>query len=204
MMLRPTMIPAPSSSTAMSTGGTCLNRATLSALVDPLIAAFLGCRAPSDGTITIIDGAMMGLAGTVVGASAAGIVGIVRSIAETWLPGVGANTDRKRQMHVNLQSQCYEAVKQWRAGLAGARDTYRQCAAGPRDNDAPTGVGDEWFEGLRPYLPTRGEAKYRTAHEVHCDNPSLMLLSLEIGRTEKERIDEANGRPRRLRKRRDD
>ncbi len=58
--------------------------------------------------------------------------------------------------------------------------------------------GDAWFEGLRPHLPTKGEAaKYRNAHEVHCDNPTLMLLSLEIGRIEKEWTEEANGRRRR-------
>ncbi|MXI81324.1 hypothetical protein GR254_19700, partial [Mycobacterium tuberculosis] len=37
---------------------------------------------------------------------------------------------------------------------------------------------DEWFEGLRPHLPTTGEAaKFRTAYEVRCDNPTLMVLS---------------------------
>jgi hypothetical protein len=148
-----------------------------------------------------MDGAMMGLAGTVVGASAVGMVGIVRSMAETWFPGVAAKSDHKHQMSINLQSQRYEAVRRWRAGLAGARDTYRQWAAGPRDNDAPNVVGDEWFEGLRPYLPATGEAaQYRAAHEVHCDNPTLMLLSLEIGRIEQEWVDEATGRPRRVRR----
>lgn len=56
-------------------------------------------------------------------------------------------------------------------------------------------VGDEWFEGLRPHLPTTGEAaKFRTAYEVRCDNPTLMVLSLEIGRIEKEWMVEASGR----------
>jgi hypothetical protein len=148
-----------------------------------------------------MDGAMMGLAGTLVGASAVGAVGIVRSLADTWFPGVVAKTGHKHQMSVNLQSQRYEAVKCWRAGLADARDVYRLWEAGPRDKDAPNAVGDEWFEGLRPHLPITGEAaKYRTAHEVHCDNPTLMLLSLEIGRIETEWVDEAKGRPRRVRK----
>jgi hypothetical protein len=100
-----------------------------------------------------MDGAMMGLAGTVVGASAVGMAGIVRSMAETWFPGVAAKTDHKHQMSINLQSQ--------RTGEA---------------------------------------AQLRTAHEVHCDNPTLMLLSLEIGRIEKDWIDEASGRPRRTRR----
>lgn len=57
------------------------------------------------------------------------------------------------------------------------------------------GGRDEWFEGLRPHLPTTGEAaKFRTAYEVRCDNPTLMVLSLEIGRIEKEWMVEASGR----------
>ena len=67
----------------------------------------------------------------------------------------------------------------------------------------PNAVGDEWFEGLRPHLPTTGEAaEFRTAHEVNCDNPTVMLLSLEIGRIETEWVNEAKGHPRRARKRR--
>lgn len=52
---------------------------------------------------------MMGLAGTVVGASVVGMVGVVRSIAETWFPGMVANADHKHQMKIHLQSQRYEA-----------------------------------------------------------------------------------------------
>jgi hypothetical protein len=150
-----------------------------------------------------MDGMMMGLAGTVIGASAVGVAGIAKSVADTLLPGTMAKTGHKHQMNVNLQSQRHEAVKCWRAGLANARDVYRQWEAGPRDKDAPNAVGDEWFEGLRPHLAsTREAAKYRTAHEVNCDNPTCMVLSLEIGRIETEWVDEARGRPRRARKRR--
>ncbi|MGA7055218.1 MAG: hypothetical protein WBZ37_28935, partial [Mycobacterium sp.] len=47
-------------------------------------------------------------------------------------------------------------------------------------------------------LPTTGEAaKFRTAHEVHCDNPTLTLLSLEIGRVEHEWTEEAKWHRRR-------
>lgn len=146
---------------------------------------------------------MMGLMGMVLGASAVGVAGVARSVADTVLPGMVEKTNHKHQMNIHLHSQRYEAVQRWRAGLAGARDTYRQWAAGPRDNDAPNVVGDEWFEALRPHLPTTGEAaKYRTAHEVHCDNPTLMLLSLEIGRIEKDWAEEAKGHRRRLRKQR--
>jgi hypothetical protein len=89
-----------------------------------------------------------------------------------------------------------------RVGLANARDAYRQWAAEPRDHDAPNVVGDEWFEGLRPHLPITGEAaKYRTAHEVHCDNPTVALLSLEMGRIEREWVDETKSYPRRVRNR---
>jgi hypothetical protein len=103
-------------------------------------------------------------------------------------------------MLANLHSQRAEAVKRWREGLAGARDAYRQWAAAPRDNDPPNVVGDEWFEGFRPHLPTTGAAaKYRTAHEISCDNPTVALLSLEIGRVEREWMDEAKSYPRRAR-----
>ena len=53
---------------------------------------------------------------------------------------------------------------------------------------------------LRPHLPTTGQAAtFRFAHDVHCDNQTLMLLSLEIGRIEHEWTEEAKGRRRRLR-----
>ncbi|MFZ3292879.1 hypothetical protein [Mycobacterium sp.] len=103
-------------------------------------------------------------------------------------------------MIANLHSRRPDSVQRWRAGLANARDTYRQWAAGPREHDAPNVVGDEWFEGLRPRLPTTGEvAKYRTAHEVHCDNQTVALLSLEIGRVERGWVDGAKSYPRRVR-----
>lgn len=88
-------------------------------------------------------------------------------------------------MNVDLQARRYEAVRVWRSGLCSASNAYRQWEAGSRDTHAPNVVGDEWFEGLRPHLPTTGEAaKFRTAYEVRCDNPTLMVLSLEIGRIE--------------------
>ena len=93
-----------------------------------------------------------------------------------------------------------DTVTQWRAGLAGACDGYRQWAAGPRDDNPPNVVGAAWFEGLRPHLPTTGEAAtYRTAHEISCDNLTVALLSLEIGRVEKQWMDEAKSYPRRAR-----
>jgi hypothetical protein len=150
-----------------------------------------------------MDGAMMGLMGTVVGASAVGIAGVARSAADTLLPRMAENTNHRHQMKIQLHSQRCEAIQKWRTGLAEARDAHRQWACGPRVGDPPNVVGDEWFEGLRPHLPTTGEAaKFRTAHEVHCDNPTLMLLSLEIGRVEREWTEEAKGRQGRLRNRR--
>lgn len=143
----------------------------------------------------------MGLMGTVVGASAVGIAGVARSAADTLLPGMLESNNNKHQLKMQLHSQRRDAVQRWRSGLAEARDAYRQWACGPRDGEPPNVVGDEWFEGLRPYLPSAGEAaKFRTAHEVHCDNPTLMLLSLEIGRIEKEWADDAGGRRRRPRR----
>ncbi|MFZ4373815.1 MAG: hypothetical protein ACOYO2_11350, partial [Mycobacterium sp.] len=88
-----------------------------------------------DAKINPEDAAMMGLAGTVVGAAVVG--------------GVAANTEQKRQAQVELQSRRHDVLRKWRAGLAEARDTYRQWAAGPRDTDAPNVVGAAWFESLR-------------------------------------------------------
>ena len=151
-----------------------------------------------------MDMLAMGLVGTVVGASAMGASGVMKSMADSYFPGVMAGRDHKHQVNLTLQSQRHEALRHWRAGLCSARDQYRQWAAGPRDGDPPNVVGDEWYEGLRPNLPTTGEGgKYRAAHEVHCDNPTVMLLSLEIGRIENGWVEEAKGRDRRRRNRRD-
>jgi len=137
---------------------------------------------------------MMGLAGTVVGAAVVGGVSLVKSVAESWLPGVVAGTDQRRQAQIDLQSRRHDLVREWRAGLAGARDTYQRWAAGPRDTEAPDVVGTEWFEGLRPHLSDTGDAaQYRRAHVVHCDNPTLVILSLEIGRIEQDWVDESRG-----------
>ncbi|BBX62174.1 hypothetical protein MSAS_13480 [Mycobacterium saskatchewanense] len=148
-----------------------------------------------------MNGAMMGFLGMVFGASAVGVAGVARSVVDTVLPRMMDGANHKSQMSINLQAQRHEAIQRWRAGLAGARDDYRRWAAGPRDVDAPNVVGDEWFEGLRPHLPTTGEAaKYRSACEIHCDNTTTMQLSLEIGRIEREWTDEAMGAGRRNRR----
>lgn len=146
---------------------------------------------------------MMGLMGMVVGASAAGAAGVARSVTDTVLPRMMGNADHKHQLNMQLHAQRCETVQRWRTGLADARDAYQQWACGARDNDPPNVVGDEWFEGLRPHLPNTGEtAKYRVAHEIHCDNHTLTLLSLEIGRIEQEWTEEARGHRRRARSRR--
>jgi hypothetical protein len=143
----------------------------------------------------------MGLMGLVAGASTAGMLGVVRLVGDTWLPRLAASSEHKHEMIASLHSRRHDSVQSWRSGLANARDTYRQWAAGSRDGDARNVVGDEWFEGLRPHLPATGEAaKYRTALDVNCDNPTVALLSLEIGRIEQEWVDEAKSYPRRVRK----
>jgi hypothetical protein len=151
-----------------------------------------------DATISSMSMAGMGIMGLAAGASTAGILGVVRLMTDTWFPWLNANTEHRHQMLANVYLQRAEAVKQWREGLAGARDAYRQWAAGPRNNDPPNIVGDAWFEGLRPNLPASGEtAKYRTAHEISCDNPTVALLSLEIGRVEQQWTEEARNSRRR-------
>ncbi|OBK69720.1 hypothetical protein A5653_11910 [Mycobacterium colombiense] len=145
-----------------------------------------------------VDGALMGLMGIVVGASAAGTAAVARSVSDAVLPRMMGHADHRHQLSMQLHAQRCEAIQRWRTGLADARDTYRQWATGTRDGDPPNIVGDEWFEALRPQLPATGEAaKYRTAHEISCDNPTLTLLSLEIGRIEREWTDEAKGNRRR-------
>jgi hypothetical protein len=142
----------------------------------------------------------MGLMGLVAGASTAGMMGVVRLMGDTWLPRLAASSQHKHEMIATLHEHRHETVQHWRAGLARARDTYRQWEAGTHDHDAPNAVGDEWFEGLRPHLAATGEAaKFRTAHEIHCDNPTVALLSLEIGRVERQWVDEAKSYPRRAR-----
>ena len=127
----------------------------------------------------------MGIMGLAAGASTAGILGVVRLMTDTWFPWANAHSEHRHHMLANMYSQRAEEVRRWREGLAGARDAYRQWAAGPRNGDPPNIVGDAWFEGLRPNLPAVGEAaKYRTAHEISCDNATVALLSLEIGRVE--------------------
>ncbi len=144
----------------------------------------------------------MGLMGTVVGASAVGIAGVAKSAADTLLPGVVVNGSHKHQIRSQIHSQRCETLQRWRTGLAQARDAYRHWECGPRVGEPPNVVGDEWFEGLRSHLATTGEAaKFRASHEVHCDNPTPMLLSLEMGRIEHEWTDEAKGRRRRRRSR---
>ncbi|OBA59890.1 hypothetical protein A5647_15510 [Mycobacterium sp. 1100029.7] len=151
-----------------------------------------------------MDMMTMGLMGTVVGASAVGIAGMAKSVTDTLLPGMLESNNHKHHMRVQLHSQRCDALHRWRAGLADARDAYRQWECGPRTDDPPNVVGDEWFEGLRPHLAVTGEAaKFRAAHEVHCDNPTLTLLSLEMGRIEHEWTEEAKGRRRRRRSRSD-
>ena len=137
--------------------------------------------------------------GLVAGASTAGVLGIVRVMGDTWFPRLATVSEHRHQMISNLHSQRHDAVQRWRTGLANARDAHRQWAVS-RDGDAPNVVGDEWFEGLRPHLPATGEtATYRTAHEVHCDNATVAMLSLEIGRIEREWVNEAKSYPRRAR-----
>ena len=140
----------------------------------------------------------MGVMGLAAGASTAGILGLVRLMTDTWFPWLNAHTEQRHQMLASVYSRRAEAVKQWREGLASARDAYRQWATGPRNNDPPNIVGDAWFEGLRPNLPVVGEAaKYRTAHEISCDNATVALLSLEIGRVEQQWTEEARSSRRR-------
>jgi hypothetical protein len=140
----------------------------------------------------------MGVMGLAAGASTAGILGVVRLMSDTWFPFLNAHTEQRHQMLASMYSQRAGEIRRWREGLAEARDAYREWAAGPRNGDPPNIVGDAWFEGLRPNLPNVGDAaQYRTAHEISCDNATVALLSLEIGRVEQLWTDEARSSRRR-------
>jgi hypothetical protein len=47
----------------------------------------------------------MGLLGVAAGASTAGVLGIVRLMADAWFPWLAANSEHKHQMISNLHSQ---------------------------------------------------------------------------------------------------
>jgi hypothetical protein len=108
--------------------------------------------------------ATMGLLGVAAGASTAGVLGIVRLMADTWFPWLATNSEHKHQMMANLHSQRAEAVQRWRVGLANARDAYRQWAAEPRDHDAPNVVGDEWFEACDRTCPSPAKQPSTAPH----------------------------------------
>src|ERR1700731_4231992 len=57
-----------------------------------------------------MDMLMMGLMGTVVGASAVGIAGVARSAADNLLPGMVESTNNKHQMRIQLHSQRCDAA----------------------------------------------------------------------------------------------
>ena len=65
-----------------------------------------------------MDMVAMGLLGTVVGASAMGASGVMKSMADSYFPGVMAGRDHKHQVNLTLQSQRHEALRHWRAGCA--------------------------------------------------------------------------------------
>jgi len=75
-------------------------------------------------------------------------------------------------------------------------------AGGPPVLETATRPTSSVTSGSKAYGRTfaPGEAaKYRTAHEVSCDNATVVLLSLEIGRIERKWVDEATSFPRRAR-----
>lgn len=58
--------------------------------------------------------------------------------------------------------------------------------------DIPNAAGSSWFESLRPHISETGEAAdYRNAIELRLDSDVMAILSLEIGRIEREWLDES-------------
>ena len=105
-------------------------------------------------------------------------------------------------MNINLQSQRHEAAKYWRAGLADARDVYREWEAGPRDKDAPNAVGDQWFEGHDRTYPAPVKRRYSAQLTKSIAITRLSCCCRLNGRIEADWVNEAKGHSRRARKRR--
>lgn len=139
--------------------------------------------------------AMMGIVGAVAGASSTGLITLLKSALDNAAQRRTAEAERRHQVVGSLRAQRDTTIKLWRMGLEHARDAYQRCLAEAADGSAaPNVVGDEWFETLRPHLPkSGGAAALRTATDVRCDNKTVALLSLEIGRIEKLWLDEAIG-----------
>ncbi len=139
--------------------------------------------------------AMMGIVGAVAGASSTGLVTLLKSALDNAAQRRTSEAERRHQVVASLRAQRDTTIKLWRMGLEHARDAYQRSLADSVDGSAaPNAVGDEWFETLRPHLPKSGAAAaLRTATDVRCDNQTVALLSLEIGRIEKLWLDEAIG-----------
>ena len=139
--------------------------------------------------------AMMGIVGAVAGASSTGLVTLLKSALDNAAQRRTSEAERRHQVVASLRAQRDTTIKLWRMGLEHARDAYQRSLADSVDGSAaPNAVGVEWFETLRPHLPKSGAAAaLRTATDVRCDNQTVALLSLEIGRIEKLWLDEAIG-----------
>jgi protein involved in temperature-dependent protein secretion len=137
----------------------------------------------------------MGVIGAVAGASSTGVITLIKSMMDNSFHRKVSEADRRLQVVASLRSQRDTSIKLWRVGLEHARDAYRRSLEQTPDGSAaPNVVGDEWFETLRPHLAASGDgARYRTATDVRCDNPTVAALSLEIGRIEQQWLDEAKG-----------
>ncbi|HRD10927.1 MAG TPA: hypothetical protein PLI79_03605 [Mycobacterium sp.] len=139
--------------------------------------------------------AMMGIVGAVAGASSTGLITLLKSALDNAAQRRTSEAERRHQVVASLRAQRDTTIKLWRMGLEHARDSYqRSLADSANGSAAPNAVGDEWFETLRPHLSKSGAAAaLRTATELRCDNQTVALLSLEIGRIEKLWLDEAMG-----------
>ena len=139
--------------------------------------------------------AMMGIVGAVAGASSTGLITLLKSALDNAAQRRTSEAERRHQVVASLRAQRDTTIKLWRMGLEHARDAYQRSLADSADGSAaPNAVGDEWFETLRPHLSKSGAAAaLRTATELRCDNQTVALLSLEIGRIEKLWLDEAMG-----------
>jgi hypothetical protein len=100
---------------------------------------------------------------------------------------------QRRQQAAQMMDYRRATIADWREKLRHAHIEHNGWRSGNTNiAPQPNVVSREWFEELRPHLS--GDAqRFRTARAVYCDSATVALLSLEIGRIEREWTAEAQG-----------
>jgi hypothetical protein len=113
-----------------------------------------------------------------------------------WFSGV-TRAQREHELALNLRARRDELLKEWHEGLADSHSAYQKWLVHLNrpgadqsefmNPDIPDAAGTAWFGKLRPYISETGDAaEYRYASSLHCDQGTVVVLSMEIGRIEQE------------------